>query len=103
MSGEINPKVKAALGIKENPGPDFLRHFQPAPEYVKWSGIDAQQKGEINVSVISERVAANEPERETIAKFERLVRHGVSAIDIKVRVDGKDYQFEGDWLARLFR
>ena len=63
----------------------------------------ARANGELHVVLVADMAAANEPERETIARFERLVRHGVSTIDIQVRADGKDYHFEGDWLARLFR
>ena len=63
----------------------------------------ARANGELRATFVADMAGANEPERETIAKFERLVRHGVSTIDIQVRGDGKEYHFEGDWLARLFR
>jgi hypothetical protein len=56
-----------------------------------------------NIAAIVARVDANELEAKTISEFARLVYHGYKFIDIHVRKDGREYRFEGDWLARLFR
>ena len=45
----------------------------------------------------------SEPEKEHIDLFYDLVKHGYKTIDILVRKDGKEYIFEGDWIARLLR
>src|SRR5438045_3883729 len=52
---------------------------------------------------IARQVAANELEAATIERFARTVLHGSKFIDLHVRVDGREYHFEADWLARLFR
>lgn len=63
----------------------------------------AQRRGEAAAGKVADLTGANSLERETIANFERLVRHGSKFIDLHVRVDGQEYHFEADWLARLFR
>jgi len=52
---------------------------------------------------VADLVDANMPERETIMKISRLVRHGHKTMDLTFRKDGVDYRFEADWVARLFR
>jgi hypothetical protein len=64
---------------------------------------NARVCGEMAVSTVADMVDANDLERRTLARFEELVRHGYKFIDIRVRKDGREHQFEGDWLARLFR
>jgi hypothetical protein len=63
----------------------------------------ARVRGEACVTKISAEVDANELERETLARLEKLVRHGYKFIDIIVRKDAQETRFEGDWIARLFR
>jgi len=63
----------------------------------------ARRLGEREVKAVAARVDANQPERDSLAELEQLVRHGYKFIDITVRKDGRDYRFEGDWLARLLR
>lgn len=63
----------------------------------------AKTRGEAAVAAVCRIVDANEPEAATISRLEALVRHGYKFIDIKVRKDGQETWFEGDWLARLFR
>ena len=48
-------------------------------------------------------IELNKPEVETVQKLKKLIGHGYKTIDILVRKDGKDYVFEGDWIARLLR
>lgn len=55
------------------------------------------------VDQVAAFVDANDLERKTIAEIEQLVRHGYKFIDITVRRDGKEYRFQGDWIARLLR
>lgn len=52
---------------------------------------------------ISEIVEANQVEEANIHRLIDLVWHGYKFIDIKVRKDGVEHEFQGDWLARLFR
>ena len=40
----------------------------------------------------------NDLEVKSIKDFCEFVKHGAKTIDIKVRVDGKNYTFEGDYL-----
>lgn len=54
-------------------------------------------------NAVIQRVLANELEEKTIRELADLVRHGHKFIDIHVRKDAREYHFEGDWLARLFR
>lgn len=61
---------------------------------------DAGSRSALDVAA---RVDANELERETIKRFERLVRGGYKFVNITVRKDGRETTFEGDWLVRLFR
>jgi hypothetical protein len=44
----------------------------------------------------------NELQVASIRRFAELTRRG-GTVDIRVRVGGKDYEFEGDWLPWLFR
>lgn len=63
----------------------------------------AREAGERCVADIAERVDANPSERQIIAEFERLVRHGYKLVDLIVRVDGREHRLEADWIVRLFR
>lgn len=56
-----------------------------------------------DIETVCSRVDPTQPEADTIRRFAELVRHGAKFIDISVRRDGREYHFEGDWLARLFR
>lgn len=53
--------------------------------------------------IISKIVEANELEEASIHRLVDLVWHGYKFIDIKVRKDGIEHKFQGDWLVRLFK
>ena len=52
---------------------------------------------------LADLLDVNELQRETILKISRLVRFGHKAMDLEFRKDGRDYRFEADWIALLFR
>lgn len=51
--------------------------------------------------IISKIVEANELEEASIYRLIDLVWHGYKFIDIKVRKDSIEHEFQGDWLVRL--
>lgn len=42
-------------------------------------------------------------QRDSIWELHDLTKHGAKFIDIRVRKDGKEYLFEGDWLKQVLR
>ena len=52
---------------------------------------------------LADLLDANELQRDTILKISRLVRFGHKTMDLEFRKDGRDYRFEADWIALLFR
>lgn len=63
----------------------------------------ARVVGERLADVVADRVGADGPQRDSIRALEALVRHGTRGMDLTVRKDGREYQFEVDWLKYLFR
>lgn len=51
---------------------------------------------------VSKIVGANEIEEANIVRLANLIWHGYKFIDIKIRKDGVEHEFQGDWLMRLF-
>lgn len=43
----------------------------------------------------------NEPQIKSIKDFNEFVQYGAKTIDIKVRIDGQNYTFEGDYLKHV--
>jgi hypothetical protein len=43
----------------------------------------------------------NELQKETIERMLLTCRHGAQRIDVGLRVDGREYVFEADWLKHL--
>jgi hypothetical protein len=43
----------------------------------------------------------NESQRATIEKMLRICRHGAQRINVTMRVDGREYSFEADWIKHL--
>lgn len=89
------------VGMQQGPRRGFVD--LSAEREAREVGARAAMEGERRVAEIARYVEANELEIETMARFEELVRHGYKFIDLHVRKDGKEYRFEADWLARLFR
>jgi hypothetical protein len=61
------------------------------------------EKLDEQASEIARTVDASDLEAKTIMEISRLVRHGHKCMDLTFRKDGKDYHFQADWIARLFR
>jgi hypothetical protein len=43
----------------------------------------------------------NDLQKATIERMLRVCRHGAQRIDVSLRVDGREYVFEADWLKHL--
>jgi hypothetical protein len=89
-------------------------HPESQPEFISDITLEARKAQEVDfagitrrLDAIGERVAdlvdANDPERNTIREISKLVRHGHKCMDLTFRKDGKEYRFQADWVARLFR
>jgi len=75
--------------------PKHTEAFVAALEHIK-------KCNEVTQGIV-DRVKANDPEERTIRDFAAVSRHGCQFVNLIVRADGKEYQFEADWLVRLFR
>lgn len=53
------------------------------------------------IDKVCAQVDANEMERRTIEAIAALTRHGYKTVDIKIRKDGRETWYEGDWIVRL--
>jgi hypothetical protein len=75
---------------------------------IKGASLDAAAQfangfAEGRAAKVAGEVGANELERAAILRFALLVRHGAKVINLRVRKDGREYQFEADWLGRYFQ
>lgn len=45
----------------------------------------------------------NEYQKADIKKIAKITKYGAKSIDVLIRVDGRDYGFEADWLKEIVK
>lgn len=108
-----DPKEESARALREwagkpDPGNSYIRDvlrasgaLKTSDDIVSFSGL--REKIEGHAEAVIARVEANDMEAATIKKVAQLIAPGAKCIDITFRKDGREYRFEADWIARLFR